>query len=276
MNISVVIPTYNRRCSVQSAIQSVIDQSLKADEIIVVDDGSDDSTGEVLRKEFPLVKLIRQDNAGVSAARNHGIREAAGEWIGFLDSDDLWHQDKLFRQVTALRRNCDYQACHCDEIWIRNGKRVNPMNKHAKPEGWIFKNCLARCCVSPSAVLVRKDLLESAGLFDENLPACEDYDLWLRIFSRVPILLVAEKLVTKFGGHDDQLSRKHWGMDRFRVRSLVNLLDGGQLNSEFQRLAIVALNEKLSILINGCDKRGNTQQSARYRAIQARWSDRTC
>lgn len=276
MNISVVIPTFNRAQLVERAIESVCEQSYPATEIIVVDDGSTDPTVANITQKFPQVKIITQPNHGVSSARNTGIKFASVDWIAFLDSDDEWCKHKLMRQVEALSPS-DAQAhaceiCHTDEIWIRHGKRVNPMKKHAKPDGWIFEQCLPLCCVSPSSVLVKKALLESVGLFDEALPACEDYDLWLRVFSQYRVLLVAEPLLIKYGGHQNQLSQKYWGMDRFRVASIIKLLEQYNLNEHYRHCAVTMLLHKLTILIKGFEKRKNTADLTRYQALYERWS----
>ena len=295
MKISVVIPTFNRMTRVVRAIQSVLVQSYAPHEVIVVDDGSTDDTVANIKREFPQVKLISRSRPGqpqgVSRARNIGIQLATGDWIALLDSDDEWCEHKLTTQVAALTRSSPpspqlpsqsgYQICHTDETWIRHGKRVNPMKKHAKPNGWIFEQCLVLCCVSPSSVLIKKTLLERVGLFDESLPACEDYDLWLRIFSQLPVLLVAEKLLIKYGGHADQLSQKYWGMDRFRVSAIIKLLEQNKLEqnklSEYNRqCAVNILLQKLAILIKGFEKRKNTTDLMHYQALYERWSDVPC
>jgi len=236
-SISVVIPTFNREHCINRALDSVLAQSYLPTEIVVVDDGSTDSTATLISK--------------------HGIRESIGEWVAFLDSDDEWLPQKLERQFVASKEASDYRLVHCDEIWIRNGKRVNAMNKHEKSGGHIFEKCLPLCAISPSAAVIKRDLLLEVGLFDEALPACEDYDLWLKICSREPVLYVEEKLLVKYGGHDDQLSRKHWGMDRFRVTALSNLVLTGALNVDQQTASKKMLIEKCHILLNGAEKRGN-------------------
>ena len=155
-SVSVVIPTYNRAHLLERCLVSVLGQTLTADEIIVVDDGSTDNTVSTLKSRHPEVKLIQQDNLGVSAARNTGISAARHDWIALLDSDDVWHENKLERQITALNNAPEYLICHSDEIWIRNGVRVNQMNKHRKAGGHIFQHCLPLCAISPSAVMIHQ------------------------------------------------------------------------------------------------------------------------
>jgi glycosyltransferase involved in cell wall biosynthesis len=255
MQITVIIPSYNRAHTLSRALQSVMAQRHPADEVIVIDDGSTDNTRELLQNQFPQVTYLYQENAGVSAARNQGIRQASGDWIALLDSDDEWLPDKLEKQVAAIQNQPGYPLCHCDEIWIRRGKRVNPMKKHAKAGGWIFERCLPLCAISPSAALIKKSLLEEMGLFDEDLPACEDYDLWLKICSQYPVLYVDEPLLKKYGGHEDQLSQQHWGMDRFRIRALDNAIENLKLKTDDKRAAIETLMDKTRIFINGAMKR---------------------
>lgn len=258
-SIAVIIPTFNRRERLCAALDSVLAQTCPADEICVVDDGSRDGTADMLRQRYPDVHCLVQENRGVSAARNAGVRATHSQWLAFLDSDDVWMPDKLARQREAWQKESSYQLVHCDEIWVRNGVRVNPMRKHAKAGGNVFRKCLPLCVISPSAVLLTRELFTGAGGFDETLPACEDYDLWLRICCTWPVLFVNQPLLSKFGGHDDQLSRRYWGMDRFRVRALVKLLDTGMLSAEQAHAARAMLRKKCRILINGARKRGNTK-----------------
>ena len=272
MDVSVVIPTWNRADQVVRAIHSVLSQNAPPAEVIVVDDGSEDDTAARILNAFPEVRLLSQPNLGVSAARNRGIDESSGEWIAFLDSDDTWSPDKLAMQMALLRFQPDLLACHTEEIWIRNGRRVNPMQKHAKPAGWIFRRCLPLCCVSPSSVLLHRAVFESVGNFDETLPACEDYDLWLRVFQQYPIGLVESPLVTKYGGHADQLSRRYWGMDRFRVKALEKILRKDQLSHAHREECIKVLKQKCDILIGGFEKRGNFEEAEHYRCIQSNWT----
>ena len=268
--VSVIIPTFNRGYCLEESIRSVLQQSFADFELIVVDDGSTDNTSELVAR-FPAVKLIRlEKNRGVSFARNRGMVEAQGDCIAFLDSDDLWEKDKLASQVKWIERG--FHAVYTDEIWIRNRVRVNPMNKHRKYSGDIFRYCLPLCIVSPSSVLLRAKMLSEVGGFDESMPVCEDYDLWLRIAKRYPFYFIAEKLIVKRGGHEDQLSHKYWGMDRWRVYALEKLLKENKLDEEQKNWVVMMLIEKCEILSNGFGKRGKNQEKEYYRNLVARYS----
>jgi glycosyltransferase involved in cell wall biosynthesis len=292
-DVSVVIPAFDRVAVLPRALDSVLAQSRPAAEVIVVDDGSTDGTAALLDRDYPGVTVIRQPNRGVSAARNAGLAAATGEWLAFLDSDDEWRPRKLEHQLEALHVDATGPGpagashappkrrphtdggpplvCHTDEIWIRNGRRVNQMKKHAKTGGWIFEHNLPMCRMSPSAALIHRSVLESVGNFDENLPACEDYDLWLRITSRFPVCFVEEPLVVKYGGHEDQLSRRFWGMDRFRIHALEKILLGGTLD-EAQRLAATeALVEKIDVYVAGARKRGKKDEVEMYERKREAW-----
>jgi len=269
-DISLVVPTYNRALLLKRALESVAMQTQLPDEIIVVDDGSTDDTAKMIKKEFPGVVYIHQKNSGVSAARNLGIQKASHEWIALLDSDDEWLPEKLATQVSVIENKPgESYLVHSNEIWIRNGNRVNQMDKHEKYGGWIFEHCLPMCVISPSSVLVKKSLLYEAGLFDEQLTACEDYDMWLKICARYPVNYLPQPLIKKYGGHEDQLSRKYWGMDRFRIKALVNLLAGNFLTTEQTSLVVAQLQKKISIYLNGAIKRKKNDDIKYYSSLQA-------
>lgn len=268
--VSVVIPTFNRGWILAEAIDSVLSQTYAPFELIVVDDGSDDDTAAVLAGFEGRITVIRQENRGVSAARNAGAAASTGRYLAFLDSDDLWLPEKLAVQVDYLDCRPDAMICQTEEIWIRNGKRVHPKRRHRKPSGWIFEASLALCLVSPSAVMMRRGLFERYGGFDESLPACEDYDLWLRIGSRWPIYRIDRQLVVKRGGHADQLSRQS-GLDRYRVRSLAHLLKSDALTPLQQQAAAAALVQKASVYAAGCRKRGRVVEAMQYEALVRRF-----
>ena len=265
--VSVIVPTFNRQPLLERALQSVLGQSVQPQEIIVIDDGSTDGTADWLQTRYPQIRYHYQSNQGVSKARNTGISLANNPWIALLDSDDQWLESKLALQWERLNANPGYWLCHTEEIWMRHGKRVNAMNKHKKYAGYIYDKCLPLCAISPSSVIFHRKLLDNVGWFDETLPACEDYDLWLRICSRHPVLFIETPLIVKYGGHDDQLSRRYWGMDRFRIRGLLKILEEGELTPGDYQLTVAMLKEKCSIYVQGAIKRGKHTEAAYYQNI---------
>ena len=286
--ISVIIPTYNRKTVLPRAIDSVLAQKDVDLELIIADDGSTDDTERVIRVArdsslgtcknekpervpSPESRFFRQEkNRGPAAARNLGIKQAKGEWIAFLDSDDEWKPGKLKAQLEFFEKNPDYLICQTEEIWIRNGKRVNPMKKHKKYGGCIFEKCLPLCVVSPSAVMIHRKLFDEIGLFDESLPACEDYDLWLRIAAKYPVGLIEKPYIIKYGGHADQRSREFPAMDRFRIQSLAKILKEGILTSEQSVAARKTLEEKSKIYIEGALKRGKEKEADEISSLISR------
>jgi glycosyltransferase involved in cell wall biosynthesis len=262
--VSVIIPTYNRADFISECVQSVLAQTLPAREVIIVDDGSTDATYNILNDlgfnsistSKTVLRYIFQKNQGVSSARNLGIKEAKSEYIALLDSDDLWLKGKLDRQIIAFRDDMqNRRLCHTDEIWVRNGIRVNQHKKHKKSGGNVFQSCLKLCCISPSSTMLHRSVFEDFGFFDEDLPACEDFDFWLRYSSKEEVIFIDEPLIIKKGGHSDQLSGVHWGMDRFRIYALEKILNEPDLKLDYRIAAIREVILKMEILINGSQKR---------------------
>ena len=266
--VSVIIPTYNRWPMLRDAVASVLTQTFQNFELIIVDDGSTDETAHELAQYGASLRVVSQHNRGVAAARNSGVRVANGEYIAFLDSDDLWLPKKLEVQTAFMQRNEGINICQTEEIWIRRGIRVNPRQKHHKPAGNIFRPSLDLCLVSPSAVMMTRRLFQETGGFDETFRVCEDYDLWLRIAVNYPVALVPAALVVKRGGHSDQLSRSIWGLDRFRIAALQKLLRLG-LDEQRKNWAVEVLTQKVSILAHGARKRGKDQDALRYAEMLA-------
>lgn len=268
--VSVIIPTYNRGRMLKEAIDSVLGQDYPHFDLVVVDDGSTDATAELLKTYGQDLVVIRQPNRGVSAARNAGIAAASGRYIAFLDSDDLWLPQKLTRQVQFFNLHPEALICQTEEIWIRNGRRVNPKLRHTKLSGMIFEPSLHLCLVSPSAVMIRRSLFDKVGLFDESLPACEDYDLWLRVSCRYPVYLIDMPQIIKQGGHPDQLSKAP-GLDKYRIQSLVKILESGLLSRGQKAAAVTVLKEKCAIYAGGCLQRGRNEESLYYRHLADRF-----
>jgi glycosyltransferase involved in cell wall biosynthesis len=249
---------------VVEAVESVFKQTFKDFELIVVDDGSTDGTAALLARFGTSLHIFRQEHRGVSAARNRGLAEARGKLIAFLDSDDLWLPEKLAVQASYLRTFPQAALCHTEEIWLRQGRRVNPRRRHAKASGRAFVKLLRESLISPSAVVIRRSVLEEAGGFDESLPACEDYALWLKLARIHKIHLIDRPLVVKRGGHPDQLSKTLWGLDRFRVQVLRELASDAALPPEDALEVRRVLEEKCRILAAGCRKRGRTGEAEEY------------
>jgi glycosyltransferase involved in cell wall biosynthesis len=258
--VSVIIPTYNRDGFLREAIESVLSQAYKQFELIVVDDGSTDTTGDLLQQYGTGLSVLHTSHRGPSAARNRGIAAARGEYIAFLDSDDVWLPDKLRAQMLFFQDHPEARVCQTEEIWIRSGVRVNPMKKHKKYSGWIFKQCLPLCMVSPSSVMIERSVFGRVGLFNETFLACEDYELWLRIAARYPIYLIDTPLIIKRGGHADQQSRLIPTLDQYRIRALCKILESGILQPDQHRQALAELIKKCRIYGSGCLKRGRRDE----------------
>ena len=262
--VSVVIPTLNRRDLLKRALSSVSIQTVEPDEVIVIDNGSSDQTDTMLFKSFPKVKYFVEKKNGVSAARNKGIRLAQSNWIALLDSDDTWTPNKIEKQLQFANQNKNLRLIHTNEIWYRNGTLLNQMKKHQKSGGNIFKKSLELCCVSPSSSIIKKEVFSDYGFFDEKLLVCEDYDMWVRITAKEEIGYLPEPLVFKYGGHEDQLSKKFWGMDRFRIKSLEKNIESNWFSKEQSKTVYKELIEKLIIVSTGAKKRGNQETFQKY------------
>ncbi|EIM62249.1 glycosyltransferase family 2 protein [Desulfobacter postgatei] len=266
--ISVIIPTFNRAWTLKRAVDSALAQDYPHREIIVVDDGSTDGTRDLLAGYKDKIRVLVQENKGVSAARNLGIQESQGSFIALLDSDDAWETNKLSCQAAFFQSKPGAMICQTEEIWIRNGKRVNPKKKHKKPSGMIFEPSLKLCLVSPSAVMIRKQLFEQKGVFNEDFPVCEDYDLWLRVSHDTPVYLIDTPLTVKTGGHGDQLSAGH-SQDKYRIQSILNLIESNVLSADQEQVALNVFKEKCRIFANGCMKRGREKEGAYYLMLAA-------
>ena len=176
---------------------------------------------------------------------------------------------QLRRQWNRLAKEPELRISHTNERWIRNGNFVNAMDKHRKAGGDLFELSLPLCFISPSSVLMHRSLPDQYGRFDESLPVCEDYDLWLRIGCREKFHYLKQPLVTKFGGHEDQLSRRFWGMDRFRIQSLVKLLQQNPLSATQRLQAIQVLLQKAETYLQGARKRNRHDEVEQHQQLIA-------
>jgi len=269
-HVSVIIPTYNRKRFLAEAVRSVLVGTYGDFELIVVDDGSTDGTGQALEAFGDRIVYRRQANRGVSGGRNLGVSISRGDYVAFLDSDDRWMKKKLEKQVRYMDDHPHLRVCHTDEVWYRNGIHLNQRKRHTKYAGHIFERCLPLCIISPSSILMERGLFEELGGFDERLPVCEDYDLWLRMTLRYEVGFIREPLVVKRGGHPDQLSRAFWGMDRFRIQALAGLIVRGEVEGDEKAAVLEELRRKCRIVSNGMRKRGRGKEAESYGSLPER------
>lgn len=259
--VDIIIPFYNRKRLLKRAVLSVMGQTFKDWKLWLVDDGSKESVHECLKREFkgqwPFELIRLKKNKGVSAARNTGIRKGRREWIAFLDSDDEWLPEKLETQLNYLKQNPHLSFLHSDEIWLKQGRPLSQKKKHRKAGGRQFVRSALFCCISPSAALVRRSLLEQIGLFREDFPVCEDYELWLRVTSCFPVGFIPKPLIIKHGGRADQLSRKYKCMDYWRVKALHPFLQSPFLEDNEKAAVLEILINKCHILLKGYEKHKN-------------------
>ncbi len=274
INVSVIIPTYNRVKFLPACINSVLKQSIPVDEIILVDNNSSDGTVNYIRDKFKMVRVLIERNKGVSFARNLGILNSKNNWVAFLDSDDEWMPDKIQKQIELIKRlNYKVNFIHTNEKWVRNNIILNQKKKHAKKGGYIFQDCLDICKISPSSTLIKKSLFDQYGLFNTKFKVCEDYELWLRFTSKIEISYINEVLIKKNGGHNDQLSKKYWGIDRYRIKALEKLIVTNNLTIEYKVMAVKKLIEKINILILGAINRKNKRILKMYIYKKYIWSE---
>ena len=262
--VSVIITTYNRRRFLEEALDSVLHQDYAEREVIVIDDGSTDDSFRAV--EGLPVRYEWKENGGISSARNLGIARARGDYLSFLDVDDLWKKEKLAVQVAEMEAG-GYAVSYTDEIWLRKGKRLNQKKRHRKYSGLIYEQCLPLCIISPSSAMIKREVFEAVGLFDESLPVCEDYDMWLRVTSRYPVLFIPRPLIVKRGGHPDQLSSTYEVIDRYRIRSLAKILASGALGPDLWGSTLAELTRKCLVVARGAEKRGRPEEARYYLSL---------
>jgi glycosyltransferase involved in cell wall biosynthesis len=273
--VSVLIPTYNRAGVLKRAIDSVLSQTYEELECIVIDDASTDETSRLLKSySDQRLKVVKHEkNWGVSKARNSGFEVSKGEWVALLDSDDEWLPERLERQLAFAKERPEIPLIHGEELWVRNGKRVNPKKIHQKSGGNIFKRCLHLCLISPSATIMKRSLYEEMGGFREDYPVCEDYELWLRVTARYEVGFIPDPIITKYGGHDDQLSSKYKAMDFWRVKAMDEVFRNSDfsLNQDQKDELKEVLLRKCDILKAGYLKHNNLENLPFIEELQARY-----
>ena len=179
---------------------------------------------------------------------------------------------KLEYQINALSGHKDYLVCHTNEIWIRDGLRINQKQKHQKYGGFIFEKLLDICRISPSSILINRKVFNDVGNFDENLRICEDYDLWLRIAAKYPIYYLEKPLILKYGGHEGQLSKNLHGIEQYRIQSLEKILGSTDLNDGYYRAAVKMLLKKILIFKSGLARRNKKVEYLTFQKKFDYWS----
>ncbi len=261
LQFSIIIPTHNRRAFLEIAVSSVLKQSDADFELIVVDDGSTDETKDYIQTiHDPRFVYCYQNNQGVSKARNAGLKQARGQWIAFLDSDDQWTPQKLEITRQYIEKFPSISIFYTEEVWYRNGAILNQKKKHKNPDGHVYIQALPLCCMSISTAVINRTVFEAIGIFDKDFVACEDYDFWLRATHRYEVKLIPEALTLKDGGRPDQLSSSIWGLDRFRIKALSKMLKSGQLSKKDYAATYQEILKKSRVYIAGAKKRGKIEE----------------
>ncbi len=208
--VSVIIPTYNHAQYLPDALESVLSQTYKDYEIIVVDDGSTDNTKEILEPYLPQINYIYQENSGQSKARNHAIRISSGQYIAFLDADDVWTPDKLEFQVRVLDLDPEAGLVFADAEVFQDPQTAGasffemvgfprtPITDSREVSG-AFEKLLEKNFIQTGTVIARRECFEQVDLFDESLKLAEDKDMWLRIAKLYKIQAVPKVLLKKRG-----------------------------------------------------------------------------
>lgn len=259
--VLVIIPTRDRPNLTLEAVVSVTNQTYTNWECLVIDDGSNQENYNLLTKKLkPIqnVKVSRNDTSkGPAACRNFALRITNYNYVAFLDSDDLWMQEKLENQVNTLEQE-NKEWIHCNELWMRNNKTVNQKKIHRKQGGLFWKRSLSRCLISPSAVLFKRAFFQELGGFKESFPVAEDYELWLRALEKKSVGYLSEPLVLKRAGDWQQLSSVQ-EIDRYRVLALHRAIR--RLRACKGKANLVRLNQlieeglkKTKVLVTGAKK----------------------
>ena len=204
-----------------------------------------------------LCDQVRCEGYSPLYARNQGIMASSGQWIAFLDSDDAWTPTKLADQLSFLRQYPFYRAVQSEEVWIKHGRQKNQKKHHQKTSGWLFDRSLHMCAISPSCVMIHRHIFQQIGLFNTQLPVCEDYSLWLNMTRWFPVGLVPRVGLIKYAGETPQLSEQYAVMDRYRIASLASCLAAETYPGYQDKIATV-LKQKCRIVWQGAMKRQDT------------------
>jgi glycosyltransferase involved in cell wall biosynthesis len=268
--VSIIIPTYNRVDFLKEAVHSVESQTYSHVEIILVDDGSTDATHSYM-SSLHYQSLFIPHSGKPGYVRNRGISHAQGDYIAFLDSDDLWEPEKTAKQMDFFLHHPHIRICHTREIWKRKDKIISQKTQTHQRSGYIFEDALKKCIIGPSTVMVHRNALQDSGLFHPELEIAEDYELWLRITAREKVGYIDEPLVIKQAGHPGQLSEKYGHIEYFRIQALESVINQHILSGPQQKLALGELIRKCIIYSRGCIKRGKHSEAEKFDIIMEKY-----
>jgi len=301
VRVSAVVPFHNRRELALEALDSILAQSFRDFEIVVADDGSTDGAPLAVFSRFGAepraIKILSRMNPaairpfshvfhhgdvrlqyhyscnrGLSAARNRGIRHARGTYVAFLETECLWDPAHLETMTTFFASNPWAHICHVGERHPKEALRSRRPARAARPSGWIFEQALAATPVSISSAMLHRSCFAECGCFDENLPACEDYDLWLRLAARHPVFFLdGEVEVTRRLPRAESSSRA-WTWERFRVYALEKSFQSGHLNPD-QRLRVAEeIVHKCERLVEGLRRQESEERANFYERKRRRFA----
>jgi len=274
--VSVIIPTYNNREYVGDAIDSVLSQSYKNIEIIIIDDGSSDGTEEFISNKYKIntnVKYFFKENNGVSSARNTGIEKSSGDFIAFLDADDCYVENKTTCQVQYLAKNKECMMVYSD-MFIFNKTETTNSSYHDKlkvkcPSGFIFNDLLLSHLIWTGTVMLRREVFDNVALFDESLSTAEDYDLWLRISALHRIDYIPKVLAGYRRGHDSLTTNTKQSLNNYVKPNTITVIEKNILqHADIVDLAKSQISKRLFDLYFEFGwtayKSGNMKTSKRY------------
>lgn len=268
-DVSVIIPVRNRPLLLGESIRSVFYGSGYPRELIVVIDDRPENGMLDLKaaeesfsrygNEETQIQILYSNGRGPAAARNVGINSAKHTWLAFLDSDDIWREHKLSKQINYLSQRPHMLACQTLEIWLKNNRELTQSIANQPRCGRFLKDAFRRCLISASTVILHRQCFEILGLFDESFAVCEDFEFWLRYLSYYPMGLVRERLSVKRSGGWEQQSQKFHSQDKVRIEAILKTVQNQILRPDEWESARIACLEKLAILKRGSEKYGRPE-----------------
>ncbi len=261
--VSVIIHTYNNEKFIAETIESVLNQTYKDYEIIIVDDGSVDGTRDALSPYKQKIRYHYKENGGIASAKNTGISLSEAEFVAFLDHDDLWVSDKLQLQMECFKENPQVGLVYAQYTSFRDGKELR-----TKPEkgysGWIFKELLAKSFIQTSTVMVKKECLNIVGSYDESFSLGDEYDMFLRISKKFQCGFV-DKGLTRYRVHDTNASNNDFLFDNENLGVYKKIYDNfTDLDGEEKKILRKRIARYSMKVAEGLISQGKLEESKKY------------